>query len=404
MRSSLILLTTTFISQVLTLNIVLTTTDNWVAKNIRMLYSHLKHHNHNVILVAPLYQTIEDDDAITDDPSAIEDGGEYGHLLPVHQTYFKNIKLLNSRKAKHVIPRQDIFIPVKTSQFGQDPLEKDAWYINSSPMDSLTIGMDILLPKYYPDFKPDLIIVGPNEGLESLATVGNMIESSIDNYGIPVIGISTQDSHAVYYHDEKYFQINPSNTQHLLKHNIFGKNIKFINKQVDSLIDNITQMKKTNNSAAIGLNVMIPSINHAESHCMTSKHSQLEYQQVVLPNFNKIPTKKFEIDDTLHISTVSKNISKRDTKQEDGPTVVVEENDVEHKSTFVDVSSYYYQFIVSLPEEKHFEEGPGHYLRRKQTIVEQVLGSCHIAVSIVQKESTEIKGDVVDLNDVLKFD
>ena len=62
-----------------------------------------------------------------------KDGGEYGHLLSVHQTYFHNLRSINSKRAKGVKFEQDESQSesesstqdiVQSNQFGQDPLDK----------------------------------------------------------------------------------------------------------------------------------------------------------------------------------------------------------------------------------------------------------------------------------------
>lgn len=350
-------------SPVWTLNILLTTTDNWVAKNIRMLYSHLKEHNHNVILIAPLYQTPDDEQA-----NSIEDGGEYGHLLPVHQTYFKNIKLVNLRKAKNVLPRQEAFDPVRTNQFGQDPLDKNIWYINKDALEILPIATTSLIPKYYPDFQPDLLIIGPNEGLESVSKVDHMIEYSLRN-NFPAIGISTQASHAIYYQDEKYFQINPSSSRLLLKNNIFAKNIKYLNSQVDSIIETITHAK-----AIVGLNILIPSINHAESRCTTSRSNKLRYEQVSLSSYS--PNQRLESDGDRDIKIEPSNLNKREDSLQ-----VEDDNNNYTRSTFVDESSYYYRSIYSRNEATD-ETNHDVSLEKRHSVIDQVLESCKIAVEV----------------------
>lgn len=100
------ILTTTF-----SLNILLTSIDNWTSKNVRFLQSHLQQQGHNVILMAPLYQQnlnllipIKFTPGIKD----IRDGGEYGHLLPVHQKYYFKMSNENQKRAKQVVFEDDV--------------------------------------------------------------------------------------------------------------------------------------------------------------------------------------------------------------------------------------------------------------------------------------------------------
>ena len=47
--------------------------------------------------------------------------------------------------------------------------------------------LDVILPNYYPDFKPDLTIIGPNEGLQNQQIINKMIHSTITNNNISTI-------------------------------------------------------------------------------------------------------------------------------------------------------------------------------------------------------------------------
>ncbi|CAI5759583.1 unnamed protein product [Candida verbasci] len=259
-----------FILSIYSLNILLTTTDSWVSKDIRFLYSYLKENNHNVLLMAPLYENNQDD-LPNFQKKIVRDGGEFAHLLPVHQTYFKKLRNLSNKGAKNVIKLFDSdFDPVLNTQYGQDSLDEHCWYINSSPMNALRISLDILIPTYYPDFKPDLVLVGPNQGLNSSSKI------DFDNFEkYSLVSISLQDKYDLYYQNEKYFNIGWFNSVQLMKHNTFTKNIKFINKKILNLINSLDV-----NNGQIKLDIKFPSLNHDDSHCITSAYSDLSYKQI----------------------------------------------------------------------------------------------------------------------------
>lgn len=312
-----------FISTTVTsLNILITTTDSWVSKNTRLLYSSLKE-KHNVKLIAPLYQyNLEKNNIPLFSNKLAKDGGEYGHLLSVHQTYFHNLRSINSKRAKGVKFEQDESQSesesstqdiVQSNQFGQDPLDKNCWYVDSNPFNSLQIGLDVILPNYYPDFKPDLTIIGPNEGLQNQQIINKMIHSTITNNNISTIAFSTEDEHHIYYQDENYFHISSNSIHQLMKHNVFTKNIKFINKEIGRIIDNLS------NKGVIGLDFKFPSFNHFNSHCITSNSLQLKMQEFF--STLNIPNTKFNFKTEREGQTI-KIVDVEHTQGEAGPEIV----------------------------------------------------------------------------------
>ncbi|ODV77741.1 uncharacterized protein CANTADRAFT_54099 [Suhomyces tanzawaensis NRRL Y-17324] len=295
------------------LRVLLTSTDSWVSKNVRFMYESLKQEGHDVRVVAPLYNRrhpglvrslgshhnrndpTEEVAHASEDPenpvapqsTEIPDGGEFGHLLPVHQTYYSNIKHMNQapRGAKGVIKHTKKSI-VSNNHFGQDPLDDHIWFVNSGALDALVIGMDVILPQI--GFEPELVVVGPNEG-PSWTPLGSDsggprghrgrgATHAMLNYcmakNIPSIAVSTKDSHHIYYHDEKYFNIEPKQGQSFFKGNVFGKNIQFVNEKIAHVIDSVAL------DGATALNIIFPSFNHADSRCFTSSSTTMEFRQV----------------------------------------------------------------------------------------------------------------------------
>lgn len=315
------------IPSTLALNILLSSSNSWVSKNIRHLQYELELQNHKVILVAPLYNRClgnADCSARSDIRAETSefDGGEYGHLLKSHQAYYKNLKAAAAdvvRGAKGVILNKKSYTPFETSDnsyqgkdFGQDPLNLNAWFVNNSPTNTLLIALDIILPKFYPDFQPDLIILGPDEGVSftdlvpySKRIMGDSINpheemvrlAMIKN--IATVCIGTEDKHNVYYQDEKVFdvtqQIFPSSdsddtveVELSTKNNRFVQNIKFINSKVVELIGTLSEKKDLNKTDALlpnqtSLNINFPSMNHDYSRCLTSRMNK-----DLNPKFNQI--------------------------------------------------------------------------------------------------------------------
>lgn len=373
----------------LALNILISTPDSWVTKNVRHLTAALKAENHTVVAIAPLYDDMGSQKLVSDDSDSvtltnsdskskrlvgssqsIADGGDFGHLLPVHQIYYKNIKTMNSGMAKRprsVILEQDVPEDqpvVSYDAFGQDPLDPSFWYVDSLPVSALLVGLDVILPTYYPDFKPDLVILGPQEGAsytpqgsadyyESIQAMAAI--SASQNYS--TIAVSSEDSHHIYYQDEHFFNAQQQRLKRFKK-NVFSRNIRFINKKIIDLVSHLKD--KAAGSLLppqVALNVIIPSVNHDHSHCATSSNPNAklnpEFRQVVFQG--EVPASvmpeglpKFSyLNNELHKQGLLKlsGLAKRDAQKNDSDSEEEEEQEVyndEERPTFVDKKSYYY--------------------------------------------------------------
>ena len=377
----------------LALNILISTPDSWVTKNVRHLKAALEAQNHTVVAIAPLYDNmgsqklVADDNSVTMDTpvpadvnakrlvqsaDAIADGGDFGHLLPVHQIYYKHIKAMNlvSRKRpRNVVHREDVpqESVVSYDAFGQDPLDPSFWYVDSLPVSTFLIGLDIILPKYYPGFKPDLVILGPQEGIsytsqgvsdyyEALQAMAAI--SASQNHS--TIAVSSEDSHHIYFQDEHFFNAQQEQLKRFKK-NVFARNIRFTNKKI---LDLVTRLE---NKAAgspllppqVALNVIIPSINHEYSHCATSSNPNAklnpEFKQVLfqndappsvvpqsLPKYH-LSDDKIEKQGLLKLSGVEKrSMSEEDEIVEEAAAAEQEVYEDKERPTFVDKKSYYY--------------------------------------------------------------
>lgn len=377
---TLLIIALQFVNLTLGLNILMSSKDSWVSKNTRHLYAGLKAEGHDVRLIAPLNNNGHLNDAsIANEKSTsskreqdgqdgqreILNGGDFGHLLPVHQKYYKTIKQLNNlpRGAKNVILKKDLTnMEEKTNlvynnYFGQDPLDKSVWYVNASPLESLLIAFDILLPQFEPDFKPDLVLLGPDEGLSLTSSTASQQPLFQENHpnsdnGLdsmmrlamlkkyPVIGVSTGDDHHIYFQDENFFNIQQGVlSKHLLKKNIFTKNIKFINSRVIELINKLKASNEAMLPENVALNVNFPSINHDVSHCTTSWKDKNNNN----PTFKQVVYDK-KYDHSKH-NILPKYELVNDTIRVVGEYSVTADEDVEQQ-TFVDKKSYYYSHIL----------------------------------------------------------
>ncbi|RCK59159.1 Acid phosphatase [Candida viswanathii] len=264
----LLALVALFCSAVHSLNILITNTDHWVGKNSRFLKTYLEKHGHQVRLIA---SAMSDSDSLPEYSREVTNYGPYEHLLPVHQSYYRKKQQLKNERPKKVMFKEDEVL--QSNQYGQDPLDADCWYVNSNAFNTLQVGLNVILPSYYPDFTPDLVIIGPNEDIHNQYMLDTMMKAT-GARNISTIAVSTEDAHDVYYQDESYFHIGGSYHHQLKKYNVFTKNIRFVNKEIGKLV------KSLHEDRVIGLDVKIPSINHEESHCLTSHHLKLKLKEI----------------------------------------------------------------------------------------------------------------------------
>lgn len=202
----------------------------------------------------------------------------------------------NQKRAKQVVFEDDVLKEeieeekdiVLNNQYGLDPSNHNAWYINCDAMNALNIAMNLLIPKYYPDFEIDLVLIGPNEGLNHSQIITSMVHQ-VNAEKIDAIAVSTQDFHQVYYQDEKYFRASFGDIDfQLSKLNVYTKNIKLIDRHVVSLVDNLVRIGQDDIgntdgglSATIGLHLQYPSMNFRNAYCQTSPTTDLDYQVIL---------------------------------------------------------------------------------------------------------------------------
>lgn len=320
---------------VLAANILITTTDSWVGKGPRYLEWALREQGHNVKVVASLHQ---ESDARPSKNAEIVEGGEFNHLLPAHQKYLKNKRKLNRvlRNAKKGIPQDrsqldetDSQIPIKLAKYGQDPLNPNFWYYAGLPLEALDAAFSTILPSHEAEFRPELVIVGPNEGLsftspnsdeeidvENLEEMENQAEALAlfaQLQGLPVITASADENEHIYYADERFFNVETDKYAEAFMVNSVSQNVRFINDKISQLVEEAMESF----TPSYSLNVNFPSMNYQYSHCITSARKSprlVQIAEVAKPKLGKI----------VRVPTFSK--SKRD--EEDASFVKLSENEI----------------------------------------------------------------------------
>ncbi|KAL7662425.1 Survival protein SurE-like phosphatase/nucleotidase domain-containing protein [[Candida] zeylanoides] len=284
----------------LALNILLSSSESWVSQGVRRLQQDLEAQNHTVVLVAPLYSQLE-----REAPHDIDiDGGAFGHLLSAPTSddtpTVRGVKnIAHTVKYPHVEDPADnsmaakTYRPFRAKQFGQDPLDKNAWFVDESPSIALLVAYDIILPKFYPKFSPDIVILGPDQGLaltprvpaHRRAVVSDRFVASeemsrlsmVKNY--PTIAISTADHQYAYFQKSSSSSSSSSNgSQQPLKlrqgDEVAALNLNFINERVAQLLATLLEKQAATNSTRLlplqtSLNINFPSMNYGSSRCST---------------------------------------------------------------------------------------------------------------------------------------
>lgn len=285
-----------FITYINAINIILSTTDTWVTKNIRLLYDDLKSANHNVLVVAPLYQGVPNTHVVDvgidgcvgeskqkglqkgsqasqasqqvfrQHQCQINDGGDFSYLLPSNQLYYKNLQKLSlPRLARNVInPKlleqfKSTFNVLKinnTVDFGNDPLNNNFWYVNSAnPVNVLSVFIDNIMPTYYRQFQPDLVIFGPVEGLLN-PKVSSQIAKYLSYKDIPSFIVDTVDKEHISYQDDILNRANDIKT-------IASR----INNEIITVIERLAKQQVTDGSVRLlphnhVVNLNFPSFRH----------------------------------------------------------------------------------------------------------------------------------------------
>lgn len=414
------------------LNILLATRNSWVSLNVRYLHKALQEAGHNAILVGTLE---ENGDRSTDEvgslPKIRQDGkssnsGDFGYLLPVHQKYYSVLKKLSEapRGAKGVVKMRsetDETPVISNEIYGQDPLDRTAWYVNMHAVSSLIVALDIILPEHLPEFTPDLILLGPNEGISMtpLTRDGDMADSNTFNSmielsmlrGYPTMAVSSADINHIFFKDEKYFNVQYKELdKQLSKKHSFVKNIKFINHKILNLISKLENTGSL--EPGMALNINIPSINLDWSRCDASlKHLERspDFKQVVYnskpQNFEQIRTPLYQlVDGKIEMLLISALYGKIVAK-------VTAEKEEEEQSTFVDKRSKYYEHLKHMTSVDQQSEDENQELLESdsanaymENIPEfKILSDCGISVNVLHvTEGAGLGSEVFNLTSVLK--
>lgn len=165
------------------LNILVSNDDGFGVANIRELYKAMKAFGHNVYIVASVTnQSGMGGTAVYTQSRDLEADSEFG------------------------------IVKAGAPSIGTDPIDSHIWYYNGTPATCVQVALDYILPRYTNLTTFDLVLSGPNYGLNlgpylyTLAGTLGATYTAIDR-GIPAIGIS-----GGYSVQTPYFQVNTTTT------------------------------------------------------------------------------------------------------------------------------------------------------------------------------------------------
>ncbi|KAI5361359.1 putative survival protein SurE [Septoria linicola] len=160
----------TLTSQASALNILLGNDDGLAAANVRETYRLLKKEGHNVVLVS----------------EADNQSGMGGRAV-----FTNNASL--ARNSEYDI------IKAGAPSIGRDPTDQNIWYYNGTPAATAFVGLDYVIPNFTNFKEPDLVVAGPNFGLNlgrflyTLSGTAGYTYSSVGR-GYPAIAFSGGNS------------------------------------------------------------------------------------------------------------------------------------------------------------------------------------------------------------------
>lgn len=273
---------------VVAVNVLVTLVDLWVTKDARFLHASLWFHGHDLTLVGLLYHR-----QVEPQPT-IDDGGDFDHLLPVHQKFYATVKKINqahhgnNRRPQSPYmryprpaggPRGFIAADVPEisdydTTMGRDPLDANAWYVNHDPVHALRIGLDLLAADYHFDIV--IILVPQNDSVDDIVT--NMVEE-VKAKQLLLLVVKLPDHHHVYYQDENYFRVQQPDGRNL-RRNEMCRNIRFTNRQVRAFL--ARQSFATPEHHTLVVDTLVEELRLRWRHPLRYRHSRPSESQQVL--------------------------------------------------------------------------------------------------------------------------
>lgn len=232
-------------------NILLTNDDGWASTGIRAAYRSLTDAGYNVILVAP-----------------VEQRSGYGGTF----MYSYTNTLLHDDQFHYKLQGDDAW--------GSEEDDDHIWYFNATPAACVSFAFDYLIPNYFADLDIDLVVAGPNQGLnedDTMYTLSGTVGATYNAVyrGYPAVAFSGSQTNNSFFKDSLNNDTNDPQ-------NIYASKMVEL---VDTLFDN-----QGDNAAllplSVGLNVNMPKVStQSSTNCTDPKFvfSRLTGQDVLIP-------------------------------------------------------------------------------------------------------------------------
>lgn len=158
--------------------ILLTNDDGWAATNIRATYRDLVSAGYDVIMVAPVSQR-----------SGY--GGQFA--LPTTANLTSNGEFS--------------YPAAGAPSWGHEEDDENVWYFNGTPSSCVAFGLNYIIPTYFDNKTVDLVVAGPNEGLNvspGMYTLSGTIGATYSavNRGYPAIAFSGSNGNNSFFKDD----------------------------------------------------------------------------------------------------------------------------------------------------------------------------------------------------------
>lgn len=214
--------------------ILLTNDDGWAATNIRATYRDLKAAGYDVIMVAPVAQRsgFGGQFALPTSANLTADGG-FGY------------------------PAEG------APSWGHEEDDMNVWYFNGTPSSCVAFGLNYVIPTYFDNKTVDLVVAGPNEGLNlspGMYTLSGTIGATYSavNRGYPAIAFSGSNSNNSFFKDDE-----DKESDEMFPPNIYAKLIvEFVEQLFESKKNNPHLLPLTT-----GINVNLPAVGSQNEDC-----------------------------------------------------------------------------------------------------------------------------------------
>lgn len=215
--------------------ILLTNDDGWAATNIRATYTALKNAGYEVIMVAPVLQR-----------SGF--GGQFA--VPTSETLETNGEFS--------------YPPAGSPSWGHEDEDQSIWYFNGTPASCVAFGLNYVIPQYFDNKTVDLVVAGPNEGLNlspGMYTLSGTIGATYASVlrGYPAIAFSGSNTNNSFYKDDEDRLDDETFTPV-----IYGKKVVEL---VDRLFTD-SESRPRVLPKTTGLNVNLPKVGDEDESCL----------------------------------------------------------------------------------------------------------------------------------------